>query len=315
MNATAGTIESAYKICGEIAQREAKNFYYAFLALPEAKRDAMYAIYAFMRRADDIADDESQSIEQRRVVMDAWLTDWRNARAGGETGDAVFVAVRDAQKKFNITDDLLEKLVRGVVMDLTVSPNDAGPIPDVQTYATFEDLYRYCYLVASVVGLVCIRVFGYTDPAAEKLAEETGIAFQLTNILRDVLEDKERGRIYLPLEDMAKFKLNPQTILKQKPGGKACGKTRATLEFEAKRAMEYYSSADKLMPMIDADSRPALKVLVSIYRELLGRIIAAKYEVFVKRVSVPAWKKMAILLRGMAEIAVRRVFVSKAAKA
>ena len=120
--------------------------------------------------------------------------------------DAVFVAVRDTQRRFGISDELLGQLVQGTAMDLNVEPGGA-----VQTYATFEELYRYCYLVASVVGLVCIKIFGYSDVRAEKLAEETGIAFQLTNILRDVKEDVERGRVYLPLDLLSEFGVSVET--------------------------------------------------------------------------------------------------------
>ena len=203
------TIPEAYAACREIAKREAKNFYYSFRVLPPAKSNAMCAIYSFMRRADDIADDESQSLDQRRATMTQWTEAWRASRAGAPTDDAVFLALNDAQHRFEIPDRLLEELVQGTTMDLEPRPVDES---GVQTYPTFDDLYRYCYLVASVVGLVCIRVFGYTDPRAEKLAEETGVAFQLTNILRDVKEDAERGRIYLPLDMLSHFGVPPERI-------------------------------------------------------------------------------------------------------
>jgi phytoene synthase len=185
------TIPEAYAVCREIAKREAKNFYYAFRVLPKHKSEGMCAIYAFMRRADDIADDETLPIEQRRITMAQWTEAWRASRSGAPTDDPVFLALNDTQRRFEIPDQLLEELVQGTTMDLDPPPVDAN---GVQTFATFQDLYRYCYLVASVVGLVCIKVFGYSDPRAEKLAEETGVAFQLTNILRDVKEDAERGR-------------------------------------------------------------------------------------------------------------------------
>ena len=175
-------------------------------------------------------------------------------------------------------------------IDLKANPGDA---PD--TYATFADLYRYCYLVASVVGLVCIRIFGYTDPAAEKLAEETGVAFQLTNILRDVAEDAERGRVYLPLEDLAAHNVssNPSCIARKAlaPDNK---RTRTSAEI-GKRAEAYYASAAKLLPLIDRESRPAMWVLVRIYHGLLKRIRRADYDVFSRRISVPTFQKLEIL--------------------
>ena len=196
------TLDEAYVACRAIAKREAKNFYYAFVALPRPRRNAICAVYAFMRRADDLSDDESLPREERRLRLDAWLGAWRAVCGGGETADPVFLAVRDSVERFAIPLTLLEELVAGTTMDLKpATPNGEPDAPD--TYATFADLYRYCYLVASVVGLVCIRIFGYQDRRAEKLAEQTGIAFQLTNILRDVAEDAGRNRVYLPLEDLA----------------------------------------------------------------------------------------------------------------
>ena len=192
-------IEAAYAACREIARREAKNFYYAFVALPAHKRDAMCAIYAFMRHADDISDDESKDQATRRTELRQWTDAWRS---GTDTADPVFVAVRDTQQRFNIPDELLEQLVEGTAMDLQPEAANRRGVDGLDTFATFTDLYKYCYYVASVVGLVCIRIFGFSDPAAERLAEETGIAFQLTNILRDVREDAERGRVYIPSDDL-----------------------------------------------------------------------------------------------------------------
>lgn len=289
------TIAEAYAACRAIAQREAKNFYYAFRVLPEHKSDAMCAVYAFMRRADDIADDESMPIEQRRVVMAQWVGEWRQARAGAPTQDPVFLAVNDAQQCFRIPDQLLEELVQGTTMDLDQQPPDAG---QVQTYADFNELYRYCYLVASVVGLVCIRIFGYSDPRAEKLAEETGVAFQLTNILRDVKEDAERGRIYLPLDMLHQSGMSVESVNALAAGAPLTPESRKLLATLAARAEQYYQSADRLLPLIDADSRAALWVLVEIYHRLLGRIRAANGDVFSQRISVPTTEKLWVLGRG-----------------
>jgi 15-cis-phytoene synthase len=300
----AGTMEldAAYAACRAIARREAKNFYYAFVALPLPKRNAICAIYAFMRRADDLADDESATIDERRAHLDAWMAAWRAARAGGETDDPAFVAVRDATVRYRIPLALLDELVSGVTMDLDSGGGDA---PD--TYATFTDLYRYCYLVASVVGLVCIRIFGYSDPRAEKLAEETGIAFQLTNILRDVAEDAERNRVYLPLEDLKAHGVALERLLKRTGGTAPTANERALLEEIGKRAERYFASAQALMPLIDKESRPALGVLVEIYHALLKRIERADYDVFSRRASVPTIEKLKILAVGMAKMSWVRI--------
>lgn len=284
----------AYAVCRSIARREAKNFYYAFIALPTQRRNAICAIYAFMRRADDLADDESFSIPERRVHLDAWMAAWRAASEGGPTDDQVFLAVRDATQRFGIPLRLLDELVAGVSMDL-----DRGDTGEPDTYATFSDLYRYCYLVASVVGLVCIHIFGYKDERAEKFAEETGIAFQLTNILRDVAEDAERNRVYLPLEDLAAHGVSLESLLHREAGVPQTANEHALLKAIADRAEYYYRSAEALLPFIDPESRPAMRVLVAVYHALLKRIERADYDVFSRRASVPLRQKLAILAVGL----------------
>jgi phytoene synthase len=297
------TLTRAYAACRDIARREAKNFYYSFVALPKPRRNAICAIYAFMRRADDLADDESLSRDERRRSLEAWLAEWRAVCQGGSTADPVFLAVRDCTVRFQIPLSLLDELVAGVTMDLDRAATDA---PD--TYANFADLYRYCYLVASVVGLVCIRIFGYTDPRAEKLAEETGIAFQLTNILRDVAEDAERNRVYLPLEDLAVHNVSLDSLLHRVPGAPPTASERALLAAIAQRAEKFYSSAQLLLPLIDRESRPALWVLVAIYQGLLKRIERANYDVFSSRASVPLPQKLGILVIGLARMVLARIF-------
>jgi len=293
----------AYAACRRIAKREAKNFYYAFRALPLERRNAMCAIYAFMRRADDLADDESVPIDVRRRRLATWLLSWRKAANDALTIDFIFLAVRDATKRFEIPIWLLDELVQGVTLDLGVKA-DGTP----QTYDSFPELYKYCYLVASVVGLVCIKIFGYSDLRAEKLAEETGIAFQLTNILRDVAEDAERNRVYLPLKDLAKHGVPLESLLhhsRKKPP------TAAEHELFAAygRLADHYFKATKLLySLVDPISRPALWVLVTIYHSLLKRIERADYDVFRRRIRVPLWRKLTILCAGLVWMAWARVF-------
>ncbi len=297
-----GTLERAYAECRAIAKREAKNFYYSFVALPQPRRDAICAIYAFMRKADDLSDDESVAREERRANLRAWLGEWHSASAGGDSSDLVFVAVRDAVARFRIPLALLDELVAGTTMDLDHADGE------VDTYATFDNLYRYCYLVASVVGLVCIRIFGYQDRRAEKLAEETGVAFQLTNIIRDVAEDAQRKRVYLPLDQLARHGVSIDSVLNRTPGAPPAANERALLAELGARAEGYYQSAKQLLPLIDKESRPALWVLVAIYHGLLKRIRRANYDVFSRRASVPAAQKLAILGAGMARMALARWF-------
>jgi phytoene synthase len=291
-------IAEAYRFCRGVARREAKNFYWAFRVLPRHKSDAMCAVYAFMRRADDIADDESKPVETRRAEMAAWMDSWRSSQAepqGVGVEDPVFIALGDTLRRFAIPETLIEELVAGTTMDL--NPLEVGA-QGVQTYATFEDLYRYCYLVASVVGLVCIRIFGYTDARAEGLAEETGVAFQLTNILRDVKEDVERSRVYLPMDLMEEFAETIPELRELAAGRAMTERERGMLATLAIRAEKYYVAAGKLIPLLDRDSRAAMWVLVTIYHRLLARIAANKMDVFRERVSVGTAEKLGILARG-----------------
>jgi phytoene synthase len=289
------TTAEAYAVCRTIAQREAKNFYYSFRVLPQQKRNAMCAVYAFMRRADDISDDETQPVAERRAVMARWLEAWQEARRSGLSADPVFLALNDTQKMFAIPDALLEDLVRGTTMDLDPCTNVEN---ESQTFATFHELYRYCYLVASVVGLVCIKIFGYSDARAEKFAEETGVAFQLTNILRDVKEDAERGRVYLPLDLLQEFGVSLDRVQALSAGSPMQTNERAMLHVVGARAEQYYASAARLLPLIDADSRAALWVLVTIYHRLLHKISKADGDVFTERISISTPLKLTILTLG-----------------
>lgn len=286
-------LRAAYGVCRHIARSAARNFFYGFLVLPSRKRNALCAVYAFMRKADDISDDPSIPPEQRREKLNAWIEGLRRVLDGERTDDPVFMALADTQKNFSIPLDLLEKLVQGTAMDLPECPSDSDTHVQLH-YETFEELYGYCYHVASVVGLICIRIFGYRDSQAEKLAEQTGVAFQLTNIIRDVKEDSDLGRVYLPDEDLRRFGVEAKALA----NGNAAAVFRPVLEFEAARARELYRSADELLPLIDDDSQPALWTLVQIYRRLLDRIAARGYDVFSERVQLSTAEKLGILARG-----------------
>ncbi len=297
-------IDTAYAECRAIARREAKNFYYAFVALPAHKRDAMCAIYAFMRHADDISDDESKDRAIRRDELTRWTAAWRD---GTDITDPVFIAVRDTQKRFDIPNELLEQLIHGTAMDIQADTVNSEAANGLSTFATFADLYQYCYYVASVVGLVCIRIFGYSSPAAERLAEETGIAFQLTNILRDVREDAERGRVYIPSDDLKGAGTSAADLARVKNGRELTEPQLLALAGVARRARAYYQSADRLLPLISRDSRPALRVLVKIYSRLLSKIEARHFDVFTTRVQVPTWQKVLILAGGMTRMLLLRL--------
>lgn len=289
-------ITHAYAVCRGVARRSAKNFYYGFLVLPSEKRNAFCAVYAFMRHADDISDDPSMDVTQKRQKLNDWLDAANQVFSGKPTDDPILMAVADAQSRFKIPVQLFEKLVYGTSLDLEIPQSSAGP---ALVCRTFEELQRYCYFVASVVGLVCIRIFGYQDSKAELLAEDCGLAFQLTNIIRDVKEDAGLGRIYLPEEDLARFGLSPNQLVPEKlNGGTESMQLKPVLEFEADRARRYYASAKWLMELIEEDSRAALWVLVEIYSRLLNKIAARNYDVFTERVRLSFWEKLKVLSRG-----------------
>lgn len=283
----------AYSVCKGIARTAAKNFYYAFLVLPRRKREALCAVYAFMRRCDDIVDDPTLSFLERRQKLDTWLEALHRAQQGEPTDDAILLALTDAQRAYAIPAGLLDELAQGTAMDVEEANAETGG-PGVIQYKTFEDLRLYCYRVASVVGLVCIHVFGYRDPEAESLAEQCGLAFQLTNIIRDVKEDASLGRVYLPEEDLAKFGLAGSELLANPDPARF----RPLLAMEADRACRFYAAGDALIPYISEDSQPGLWVLVSIYRRLLEKIAEKQYDVFTAKVTLTTWEKLRILGKG-----------------
>jgi phytoene synthase len=284
----------AYSVCRSITQTRAKNFYFAFLVLPRHKRQALCAVYAFMRKCDDLADDASLPQHARRKKLGEWVDAFHHALSGEPTDDPILLALTDAQQRFNIQIGWLDQLAYGTEMD--VMPSEAATHASGLTvsYRTFEDLRVYCYRVASVVGLVCIRIFGYRDPAAESLAERCGLAFQLTNIIRDVKEDAAVGRIYLPQEDLAKFGISASEFASATDPARF----RPLLAMEAERAREYYRAGEELIQYIDEDSRPALWVLLTIYRRLLERIASRDFDVFHGKVSLSTREKVAILGKG-----------------
>ena len=291
----------AYSVCRGITRSAAKNFYYAFLVLPRHKREALCAVYSFMRRCDDITDDSGLPLQERRLKLDAWLDALHRAQQGEPTDDPILLALTDAQRRYQIPGGLLDELALGTAMDIETTseledePGFARSTASLPVqYKTFEDLQLYCYRVASVVGLVCIRVFGYRDPAAEPLAEQCGLAFQLTNIIRDVKEDAAMGRVYLPEEDLAKFGLSARELLSTPDPARF----RPLLALEADRARQLYQAGDQLIAFISEDSQPALWVLVNIYRRLLEKIAELQYDVFSAKVTLTVSEKLRVLGRG-----------------
>jgi len=296
---TPSQLAMAYSVCAGIARTSAKNFYYGFTVLPRPKREALCAVYAFMRRCDDISDDPSLSLWERRTRLESWLDALHHAYSGEPTDEPVLLALTDAQRRFQIPLELLDQLAFGTLTDVqeraaSERGQDASPAPVTVQYQTFEDLQRYCYQVASVVGLVCIKIFGYRDPSAESLAERCGIAFQLTNIIRDVKEDASLGRVYLPGEDLTKFGISVSELLNAPDQTRR----RLVLELEGGRAQEFYRSGHELIPLVDEDSQPALWVLVTIYQRLLEKITQRRYNVFGEKIRLTVAEKLTILAQG-----------------
>ena len=245
-------VVKAYGHCRGITQRSQSSFAAAFWMFPRAERRALHAIYAFCRLADDIADDPSLGGD-RTLLLKAWRTELDQAYQGRST-HPVGVALGDAVRRFDLPYELFEELLAGIESDLLASPID-----------TFEDLYRYCYRVASTIGLLVVRVLGCRSPRALAYAEAMGIAVQLTNVLRDVGEDAEAGRVYLPAEDLARFGVTPDSLKKRKLGDEL----RLLLAHYAERARIFYDRAASLQPPEDRRSLRAADAMGRIYRTLL----------------------------------------------
>lgn len=272
-------LAQAYAHCAAVARAEAKNFYYGFLLLPPRQRRAIYAAYAFARLCDDIVDDDGPGEEQKAAGLDRLREDLRCCLAGRPEGP-VFLALHDAVSAFAIPHQYLFHLIDGVEMDLRQ-----------RRYATFHDLERYCYLVASVVGLICIEIFGYRGgDEARRRAADLGIALQLTNILRDVQEDLARGRVYLPQDEMAAFGYGEEALLRGETGPAFY----RLMAFQVERAREYYRSGLQLLPLLPRRPRACVGAMAGIYLRILERIARRPEVVLERRVSLGAGTKLAL---------------------
>jgi phytoene synthase len=273
----------SYTACSQITRAANSSFPLAFRLLPPAKRRAMDALYAFMRVTDDLADDPGPAAAKR-----AALADWRAAllaALGGRYSHPVHPALHDTARRFAVPPEYLTAVIDGVESDLE-------PV----RVRTFDELRPYCYRVASVVGLACVRVWGLRPGAGWKDADgpaaDAGVAFQLTNILRDLGEDLARGRVYLPEEDCDRFGCPPERW--RDPGH--ADRFRALMRFEAARARDFYQSGHRLGPLLSPDGRAIFRVMSGLYRRLLAEVEGADFAVFDRRVRVPTWRKAAILL-------------------
>jgi phytoene synthase len=273
-------VESSYAFCRRLTRARAKNFYYSFLLLSEQQRKAMCAIYAFMRYCDDLSDEPGAT----QAAIDQWREELKRALQGQFGDHPAWPAFHHTVKRFRIPHRYFHEMIDGVAGDL-----------DPRRFETFEELYRYCYQVASVVGLTTIHIFGFDTASALPLAEKCGVAFQLTNILRDIREDAERGRIYLPLEDLRRFGVSEADL---RAGNRSEALIRL-LRFETSRARQYYRESMPLLELIHPRSRPALWALISIYSRLLERIERRGFDVFSRRVRLSPLEKSWIVVRAL----------------
>ncbi len=271
--------EDLRSISRKVTRGSGSNFYYAFLFLPKQKREAIYAVYAFCRLSDDLVDEANAGGDAA-----AALTRWRkelDITFQDSVGHPVIVAVGQVARRFNIPKVYFEELLNGMEMDLRRS-----------RYATFDELYSYCYRVASVVGLICIEIFGYTNPRVKEYAERLGIAFQLTNIVRDVAVDAKRGRIYLPQDELRQFGYSEDELR----AGVYNDAFVELMRFQCERARGYFHSASLALPSEDRRSLLAAEIMRAIYYRLLLRIEQERYNVFQANIALP--KSLKVLLAG-----------------
>ncbi len=276
------SLDADYERCAQITRRSRSSFYYAFILLPPPRRRALYAVYAFCRFIDYIADDEA--IREPALGLRRWREELDRVYAGVPTR-ALSRALADSARRFKIPRELFEEIINGVEMDLSR-----------KRYQSWEELRPYCYRVASALGLICIEIFGYRNPSAKLYAENLGLALQLTNIIRDVGEDAARGRIYLPLEDLARFNVSEDEIL----AGAYSRNFVSLMDFEAKRAQELYAKAQNALAPEDRATLLTAEAMRLIYAALLERIIKSNYRVLDRRHSLSAPHKLYLVGRAWA---------------
>jgi len=261
-----------------VAKKRAKNFYYSFVLLDRDRKNAMCAVYAFMRYCDDLSDEPGAT----RTAMDRWREALTEALDGRPDANPAWPAFLDSVARYQIPHRYFYEMIGGVASDL-----------ESRAIQTFDELYQYCYHVASVVGLTTIHIFGFTSPEAILLAEKCGVAFQLTNILRDIREDTELGRVYLPAEDLARFGV----LIDDIRHARRTGRFGRLMEFEIDRARRYYRESAPLLNLIRPESRPSLWALIAIYSSLLDHIAEAHFDVLTRRISLSTAEKIWIVLR------------------
>jgi 15-cis-phytoene synthase len=260
----------------EITKQSKTNFRYSFSLLPKAKNDAINTIYAFCRRTDDIVDNYNPNKEEKRKELYLWKEEFTRSLSD-QVEDKLLNDTSEVIKRFNIPLEPFYDLIRGMEMDL-----------DKTRYETFDELYEYCYCAAGTVGLMCIEIFGYTNPKTKDFAIAQGIALQLTNILRDVKKDAANGRIYIPLEDMRTYGYTEEDLI----ANKYDGNFTKLMKFEADRAREYYRKAEGLLSKEDKGLMFAARIMNHIYFDLLKKIEIKEFNVYANDIKVSKIKKL-----------------------
>ena len=279
------TSHEAQRYCTALTKRSGSNFYYSFLFLPKERREAMYAVYAFCREVDSAVDDPLPGLDPRECLA-RWRMDlaaiYRNDQASRVApASPVTTCLAGHIRRLNIPQQYFEDLLSGVEMDLTDT-----------RYATFHDLSRYCYRVASVVGLICLKIFGARAPESQAYATNLGLAFQLTNILRDIKSDGSRGRIYLPQEDLTRFGYTEAELL----AGAYTPAFIKLMEFECRRAQEYYRRAAAALSDVDRRALLPAEIMRAIYCTILQRIEKSHYQVFSRRITLSPSRRLMVAL-------------------
>jgi phytoene synthase len=263
-----------------LTRQSGSNFYYSFLFLPRRKRQAIYALYAFCRTVDDAVDQGGVAPTEQRRILAEWRQEVARAYEGRPT-QPIAAHLAEVVRAFPVPRQHLETILDGVELDI-----------DKRRYATFEELFEYCYRVASAVGLACIEIFGYTDRRARDYAVNLGVALQLTNILRDLRTDGERGRIYLPQDELRRFGYTEDDLLR----GRYTPAFVGLMRFQADRAHAYFRAARAALPRADRRRLVAAEIMGGIYHGLLREIESREFRVFARRVRVSTPKKIALAL-------------------
>ena len=281
------TLEDAYSYCKNISRHHAKTFYLASLFLPKKQQNPIFAIYALLRTVDDVVDMAEDKLkdglitsDEISMMLESWKSRLKACYAGNVDNDPIMMAWQDTLKSYAIPIDLPLDLMDGVAMDIEFKP-----------FETFEELYVYCYKVAAVVGLMTSEIFGYSDKQALEHAIELGIAMQLTNILRDIGEDVDRGRIYLPLEDLRRFNYSQEEFMQKRINNNFI----ILMKFQKERARSYYRSSEKGIPMLERQSRFGVCISSINYGNILSAIEKNNYDVFSKRAYRSFYQKISTI--------------------